>query len=64
MMQDRKQLIAEALGAELARQGKAGIDVQRLTDAVELALRPAGQPTMGGVNQGKSPDELNATNDD
>jgi hypothetical protein len=55
----RRQAIVTAIAAELQRQGKGGVDVDAVAQAVELALDPA-PPT----SEGKHPDELNATNDD
>ncbi|SEP65786.1 hypothetical protein SAMN05428969_0340 [Devosia sp. YR412] len=56
---NRRQAIATAITAELERQGKHGIDVDALAEAVELALDPAPP-----ASEGKRPGELNATNDD
>ncbi|UYN99072.1 MAG: hypothetical protein KIT02_14230 [Devosia sp.] len=58
----RHQAIVVALTAELERQAQAGasrIDVEALAGAVETAIDPA--PPL---SEGRSPDELNATNDD
>ena len=55
----RRQAIATAIAAELARQGQDGVDIDALSQAVELALDPA--PPAA---EGKRPNELNATNDD
>ena len=56
----RRQAIATALAAELARQGRdEGIDLDALADAVDLALDPP--PPMA---EGRRPNELNSTNDD
>jgi hypothetical protein len=59
---DRRQAIATAISAELERQALAGaarVDVEALAGAIEEALDP-GPP----ANEGRHPDELNATNDD
>ena len=59
---DRRQAIATAIAAELERQALAGavrVDVEALASAIEEALDPPPP-----ANEGKHPDELNATNDD
>lgn len=59
---DRRQAIATAISAELERQALAGaarVDVEALAGAIEEALAPAPP-----ANEGRHPDELNATNDD
>lgn len=57
---DQRQRLAAAIRAELTRQGRgADIDIDGLAQAIEVALA-APVP----LNQGKHPDELNATNDD
>jgi hypothetical protein len=59
---DRRQAIATAISAELERQaldGAARVDVDALASAIEDALDPPPP-----ANEGKHPDELNATNDD
>jgi hypothetical protein len=55
----RRDKIATAIAAELARQGLSGADVEALAEAVETAIT-ANTP----VSEGRHPDELNATNDD
>lgn len=58
----RRRLIAAALRAELDRQAGAGItscDVDALARAADMALEPQGAP-----DEGKRPEDLNATNDD
>jgi hypothetical protein len=55
----RRETIASAIAAELERQGAAGVDIDALADAVEDALDPAPP-----ADEGRHPDELNATNDD
>lgn len=57
----RRDKIATAIAAELARQGLsgAGVDTAALTEAIE-----AGLAEHDAVSEGKHPDELNATNDD
>lgn len=55
----RRETIASAITAELERQGAAGIDIDALADAVEDALDPPAP-----ADEGRHPDELNATNDD
>ena len=59
---DRRQAIATAIAAELERQALAGaarVDVEALASAIDEALDPAPP-----ANEGRHPDELNATNDD
>lgn len=63
MAGDREQIIAQALGEELARQGKTGIDVVALAAAVDAALTRQSEAPVA-PEEGRSPDELNATNDD
>lgn len=58
----RRQVIATAIAAELARQAREGagrVDVDALAAAIDDALLPD-LPT----DEGRRPDELNATNDD
>ena len=58
----RHQTIATAITAELERQNRDGeprVNVEALTQAVELALDP-----IAPASEGKRPGELNATNDD
>ena len=59
---DRRQAIVTAISAELERQARAGeprVDIESLALAVEQALEPSAP-----ANEGRRPDELNATNDD
>ena len=61
MGEERKQKIALALAAEIKRQGVliARLDLLKLAGAVDTALeRPV------STDEGKTPDELNASNDD
>ena len=61
MDDDRRQKIAAALAAEIKRQGILAprLDLQELAGAVDKALEgPA------STDEGKTPDELNASNDD
>lgn len=58
----RRAVIAAAITAELARQadkGATGFDVEAIASAVEAAL-----DAPEGIDEGKRPNELNATNDD
>ncbi|MBU1304659.1 MAG: hypothetical protein KKF33_03955 [Alphaproteobacteria bacterium] len=58
----RRSIIAAAITAELARQaeaGKTGVDIEAMAGAVDEALE--GPPQ---IDEGKRPNELNATNDD
>ena len=59
---DRRQAIATAISAELERQASEGVspvDVAALAAAVDDAIAPPAP-----ANEGRHPDELNATNDD
>ncbi|HEY9012065.1 MAG TPA: hypothetical protein VIN06_13700 [Devosia sp.] len=65
-LDDRKQLILEALGREIARQAEtdlAEIDLVALAVAVDAALGGDGVMPGDEVDEGKEPDELNAAND-
>ena len=58
----RRQAIATAIRAELERQALAGAprgDVDALATAIDEALDPPPP-----ANEGRRPEELNATNDD
>jgi hypothetical protein len=58
----RRRIIAAAISAELARQaepGKTGIDIEAMAAAVDAALEAPAR-----MDEGKRPNELNATNDD
>jgi hypothetical protein len=58
----RRQAITTTITGELQRQARQGalrIDVEALAEAIELALDPAPP-----ANEGRRPQELNATNDD
>lgn len=62
----RRETIAAVIDAEFDRQAQEGerrIDVGALASAIEAALS-AEEPVPPGPDQGKRPDELNATNDD
>jgi len=66
-LDDRKQLILEALGREIARQAEdddlAEIDLVALAVAVDQALGGDGAMPGDDIDDGKEPDELNAAND-
>lgn len=65
-LDDRKQLILEALGREIARQAETDleeIDLVALAVAVDAALGGDGVMPGEEVDDGKQPDELNAAND-
>ena len=65
-LDDRKQLILEALGREIARQAETDlkeIDLVALAVAVDAALGGDGAMPGDEVDEGKEPDELNAAND-
>ncbi|WP_137150176.1 hypothetical protein [Devosia sp. FKR38] len=58
----RRAVIAAAITAELARQadaGATGFDIEAIATAVEAALDAPER-----IDEGKRPNELNATNDD
>lgn len=58
----RRQTIATAIARELERQGgdgAPGVDIEALADAIDLAI-----DTPPPADEGKRPEELNATNDD
>ena len=58
----RRDTIAAVIVAELERQGgdaAQGVDVDALADAIDDALN-----APAPADEGKHPDELNATNDD
>lgn len=58
----RQRTIATAIAAELERQARDGaprVDVDALAAAIDDALDPPAP-----ANEGRHPDELNATNDD
>ncbi|KKB86768.1 hypothetical protein VW29_00465 [Devosia limi DSM 17137] len=62
----RRGLIAGVIGAELERQAHEGaqrVDVDALAEAIDMALA-ADEPMAADDDEGKRPDELNATNDD
>jgi hypothetical protein len=61
MSEERKQKIALALAAEIKRQGVmiARLDLMKLAGAVDGALE-----SPASTDEGKTPDELNASNDD
>ena len=66
-LDERKQLILEALSREIARQAEddelAEIDLVALAVAVDQALGGDGVMPGEEVDDGKEPDELNAAND-
>lgn len=58
----RRDTITTAITAELDRQARDGaprVDIDALAEAIEVAL-----DTPGPADEGRHPDELNATNDD
>ena len=65
-LDERKQLILEALGREIARQAEdddlAEIDLVALAVAVDQALGGDGVMPGDDIDDGKEPDELNAAN--
>jgi hypothetical protein len=66
-LDERKQLILEALGREIARQAEdddlAEIDLVALAVAVDQALGGDGAMPGDEIDDGKEPHELNAAND-
>ena len=59
---ERRDTVAAVIVAELERQGgdaAQGVDVDALADAIDDALN-----APAPADEGKHPDELNATNDD
>lgn len=66
-LDERKQLILEALSREIARQAEddelAEIDLVALAVAVDQALGGDGVMPGDEIDDGKEPDELNAAND-
>jgi len=63
---ERRSVIAGVIGAELERQAHDGalrVDVDALAAAIDTAL-VADEPLQADDDEGKRPDELNATNDD
>ena len=65
-LDERKQLILEALGREIERQAESDleeIDLVALAVAVDRALGGDGVMPGEDVDDGKAPDELNAAND-
>ena len=61
MSEDRKQKIAAVLAAEIKRQGALAprLDLMKLAGAVD-----AGLDDPISTDEGKTPEELNASNDD
>lgn len=65
-LDERKQTILDALRLELARQGQGRaepLDLVALAVAIDHALGGDGVMPGEPVDDGKSPDELNAAND-
>jgi hypothetical protein len=63
---ERRQRIEAVIAAELQRQaasGAARIDVGAMASAIDAALA-AEEPSEPALDDGRRPDELNATNDD
>lgn len=63
---ERRERIEAVIVAELERQAAAGaarIDVAAMAAAIEAAL-VAGEPAEPALDDGRRPEELNATNDD
>lgn len=63
---ERRSVIAGVIGAELERQAHDGaqrVDIDALAGAIDTALA-ADEPVAADDDEGKRPDELNATNDD
>jgi hypothetical protein len=65
-LDERKQIILEALGREIERQAETEldlIDLVALAVAVDQALGGDGVMPGETIDDGKRPDELNAAND-
>lgn len=65
-LDERKQIILEALGREIERQAGTDldeIDLVALAVAVDLALGGDGVMPGEEIDDGKTPGELNAAND-
>lgn len=65
-MDDRKQAILAALQAELAHRGAVtveSIDLMALAVSIDAALGGDGAMPGTEVDDGRTPDELNASND-
>jgi hypothetical protein len=65
-LDERKQVILEALGREIERQAETEldeIDLVALAVAVDRALGGDGVMPGDEIDDGKRPDELNAAND-
>ena len=65
-LDERKQIILEALGREIERQAQTDrdlIDLVALAVAVDRALGGDGRMPGDEVDDGLEPDELNAAND-
>jgi hypothetical protein len=65
-LDERKQIILEALGREIERQAGTDldqIDLVALAVAVDRALGGDGRMPGDAVDDGMEPDELNAAND-
>lgn len=63
---ERRSVIAGVIGAELERQAHDGaqrVDIDALAGAIDTALA-VDEPVAADDDEGKRPDELNATNDD
>jgi hypothetical protein len=63
---ERRERIEAVIVAELERQAAAGaarIDVAAMAAAIEAALT-AEEPAEPALDDGRRPEELNATNDD
>lgn len=64
---DRKQVILEALGREIARQAEDDdlpeINLVAIATAIDQALGGADAARGETMDDGKEPDELNAAND-
>lgn len=54
-----REILAEAIAGELARQGARQVDVEALVDVIRAVIDRPAEPS-----EGRRPEDLNATNDD
>ncbi len=63
MTHTRRDLIAATIRAELREQAGTPLDIEALATAIDRAL-PPGAPAVEPEDDGMTPGELNASNDD
>lgn len=54
-----REMLAEVIAGELARQGARQVDIEALVDVIKAVIDRPAEPS-----EGRRPEELNATNDD